>query len=137
MEFIVEFDPWILSGLVGTTLNVRAKLVNAFQMQMLIKEVGTVLISRPLVYIGEDIYSRISLMPGHFLSLNPRIGILEAETASVFLVKLHTAKVSVDFTVKQLATSCQQFPVFLQAPVNISRNQAQYGSKGHVLILVI
>ena len=29
------------------------------------------------------------------------------------------------------------FPSFLQAPVNIFRNQAQCGSKGHVLFLVI
>ena len=34
--------------------------------------------------------------------------------------------------------TCNQLPVhfmlFLQAPVNIFRNQAQYGSKGHVLV---
>ena len=29
------------------------------------------------------------------------------------------------------------FPLFFQASVNIFRNQAQYGSKGHVLFLVI
>ena len=29
------------------------------------------------------------------------------------------------------------FPLFLQAPVNIFRNQAQYGSKEHVLYLAI
>ena len=37
--------------------------------------------------------------------------------------------------------TCNQLPVrfmlFLQAPVNIFRNQAQYGSKGHVLFLFL
>ena len=44
-------------------------------------------------------------------------------------VEDHTAKISVKFMVKQLAISCQSISLFLRAPVNIFRNQAQYGSK--------
>ena len=58
----------------------------------------------------------------------------------------HCKKISVDFTVKYLATSCQSisrfffFVFFLRAPENIFRNQAQYGSKktciafGHIAL---
>ena len=45
---------------------------------------------------------------------------------------LYSVKIFVDFTVKKLATSCQSISrYFSQAPVNIFRNQAQNGSKGH------
>ena len=54
-------------------------------------------------------------------------------------MKVHTMqKISADFTVKEMATTFQSiFRCFLQAPVNIFRNQAKYDSKGHVLFLVI
>ena len=35
--------------------------------------------ARPLVYIGDDVNSRINLTPSHFLTLNPNIGIPEIE----------------------------------------------------------
>ena len=31
--------------------------------------------SRPLVYVGEDINSNMTLTPAHFLTLNPKIGL--------------------------------------------------------------
>lgn len=49
-------------------------------MQTFLKEVEAILNSRPLVYVGEDLYSSVTLTPGHFLSLNPKTGIPEIET---------------------------------------------------------
>ena len=85
--FIVEMAPWMggfyerLVGLVKRALRktLAKNLLTMIQMQTLIKEVEAVLNSRPLVYVGEDINSRITLTPGNFLSLNPRIGIPETD----------------------------------------------------------
>ena len=85
--FIVEMAPWMggfyerLVGLVKRALRktLAKNLLTMIQMQTLIKEVEAVLNSRPLVYVGEDINSRITLRPGNFLSLNPRIGIPETD----------------------------------------------------------
>ena len=85
--FIVEMAPWMggfyerLVGLVKRALRktLGKKLLTLIQMQTLIKEVEAVLNSRPLVYVGEDINSRVTLTPGHFLTLNPRIGIPESD----------------------------------------------------------
>ena len=41
----------------------------------MIKEIESVVNSRPLVYVDDDINSNIPLTPGHFLSLNPKTGI--------------------------------------------------------------
>ena len=85
--FIVEMAPWMggfyerLVGLVKRALRktLAKNLLTMIQKQTLIKEVEAVLNSRPLVYVGEDINSRITLTPGNFLSLNPRIGIPETD----------------------------------------------------------
>ena len=54
------------------------KLVTLIQMQTLLKEAA--LNSRPLVYVGKDLNSNVTLNPGHCLSLNQRIGIPDTET---------------------------------------------------------
>lgn len=85
--FIVEFAPWMggfyerLVGLVKRALrkSLGRKLLTLVQMQTLLKEVEAVLNSRPLVYVGDDINSRLTLTHGHLLSLNPRIGIPETD----------------------------------------------------------
>ena len=41
----------------------------------MIKEIESVVNSRPLVYVDDDIKFNIPLTPGHFLSLNPKTGI--------------------------------------------------------------
>ena len=41
----------------------------------MLKEAEAIVNSRPLVYIGDDIQSPITLTPAHFLTLNPKIGI--------------------------------------------------------------
>ena len=83
--FIVEMAPWMggfyerLVGLVKRALRktLGQNLLTLVQMQTLIKEIEAVLNSRPLVYVGEDINSTVTLTPRHFLSLNPNIGIPE------------------------------------------------------------
>lgn len=41
----------------------------------LLKEAEAVVNSRPLVYVGSDINSYVTLTPSHFLTLNPKIGL--------------------------------------------------------------
>ena len=41
----------------------------------MLKEAEAIVNSRPLVYIGDDIQSPITLTPAHFLTRNPKIGI--------------------------------------------------------------
>ena len=50
---------------------------------------------------------------------------------------LHTVKTIHRFCSKIIRQLPVHFQLFLQAPVNISRNQAQCGRKGRVLFLVI
>ena len=51
------------------------RMLTLIQLQTLLKEAEAVVNSRPLVYLGDDINSNISLTPGHFLSLNPKVGV--------------------------------------------------------------
>ncbi|XP_053403034.1 uncharacterized protein LOC128558208 [Mercenaria mercenaria] len=56
------------------------RLLTVVQLQTLVKEIESVLNSRPLVYVGDDINSNIPLTPANFLTNNPKkIGILETE----------------------------------------------------------
>ena len=50
-------------------------MLTLIQLQTLLKEVETVVNSRPLVYLGEDINLNTTFTPGHFLSVNPKTGI--------------------------------------------------------------
>ena len=43
------------------------------QLLTILKEAEAVINSRPLVYVGEDINSYLTLSPAHFLTLNPKI----------------------------------------------------------------
>ena len=45
------------------------------QLLTILKEAEAVINSRPLVYVGEDINSYMTLTPAHFLTLNPKIGL--------------------------------------------------------------
>ena len=82
-KFIVEFAPWMggfyerLVGLVKRSLkkSIGRSMMNLVQIQTVLKEVESVVNSRPLVYVDDDVNSNISLTPGHFLSLNPKTGI--------------------------------------------------------------
>ena len=84
-SFIVELSPWMggfyerLVGLVKRSLRktVGRKLLSDDQMHTVVKEVESVVNARPLVYIGDDIDSTITITPSHFLCLNPKIGIPE------------------------------------------------------------
>ena len=86
-HFIVELAPWMggfyerLVGIVKRSLrkSIGRKMLSLMQAQTLIKEVEAVVNSRPLVYVGEDINSTITLTPSHFLTPNPKIGIPEIE----------------------------------------------------------
>lgn len=51
------------------------KLATDIQLQTLLKEVEVIVNSRPLVYVGDDLESNITLMLRHFLTLNPDIGV--------------------------------------------------------------
>lgn len=85
-NFIVELAPWMggfyerLVGIVKRAFrkSIGRNLLTLIQLQTLIKEVEAVLNSRPLVYVGDDINSNISLSPNHFLTLNPNTGIPES-----------------------------------------------------------
>lgn len=82
-SFIVELAPWMggfyerLVGLVKRALrkSLGRKMLTLIQLQTLLKEVEAVVNSRPLVYLCDDINSNVALTPGHFLSLNPKVGI--------------------------------------------------------------
>jgi hypothetical protein len=84
-SFIVELAPWMggfyerLIGLVKRSLRktIGRNLLTLIQLQTLVKEIEAVINSRPLVYVGDDIQSTITLTPSHFLTLNPNIGIPE------------------------------------------------------------
>jgi len=86
-KFIVERAPWMggayerLVGLVKRNLrkSVGKTCLTNEQMLTYINEVEAVVNSRPLVYIGEDINSSITLTPAHFLTLNPKTGTPENE----------------------------------------------------------
>ena len=82
-KFIVELAPWMggfyerLVGLVKRSLRKaigRICLTNE-QLLTLLKEAEAVVNSRPLVYVGNDINSYVTLTPSHFMSLNPKIGL--------------------------------------------------------------
>ena len=45
------------------------------QLRTLLAEAESVVNSRPLVYVGDDINSNICLTPAHFLTLNPKTSI--------------------------------------------------------------
>ena len=82
-KFIVELAPWMggfyerLVSLVKRALrkSINRQLLTYVQLHTVLKEVESIVNSRPLVYVGEDIDSTITLTPGHFLSLNPATGI--------------------------------------------------------------
>jgi hypothetical protein len=82
-KFITELAPWMggfyerLVGLVKKSFRkmLGRKLVTDIQLQTLLKEVEAIVNSRPLVYVGDDLESNITLTPRHFLTLNPNIGV--------------------------------------------------------------
>ena len=84
-SFIIELSPWMggfyerLVGLVNCSLwkTVGRKLLSDDQMHTVVKEIESVVNAQPLVYIGDDIDSTITITPSHFLCLNPKIGIQE------------------------------------------------------------
>ena len=59
------------------------KLLTLVQLQTVIKEVKAVVNTRPLVYVGDDINSNITLSPNHFLTLNPRLTTPEVDLDDV------------------------------------------------------
>ena len=81
--FNVELAPWMggfyerLVGLVKRSLRktIGRRILSLSHMQTLIKEIESVLNSRPLVFINDDINSNIAITPSHFLTLNPKTGI--------------------------------------------------------------
>ena len=85
--FIVEMAPWMggyyerLVGLVKRALRktLQRTTLTKIHLQTVLKEVEATVNARPLVYVGDDIESNITLTPNHFLSLNPKTGIPELE----------------------------------------------------------
>ena len=83
-NFIVELAPWMggfyerLIGLVKRSLRKTIGKICLTNNQLLtvLKEAEAIINSRPLAYVGDDINSGIALTPAHFLSLNPRVGLL-------------------------------------------------------------
>lgn len=88
--YIIELAPWMggfyerMVGLVKRALRktIGRKILSNDQLTTLLKECESVVNSRPLVYIGDDLKSSIALTPRHFISLNPSSGIPEMESES-------------------------------------------------------
>lgn len=80
--FIVEMAPWMggyyerLVGLVKRALRktLQRKLLSIIQLHTVLKKVESVINTRPLIYVGDDIESTITLTPSSFLTLNPNTG---------------------------------------------------------------
>ena len=70
-----------LVGLVKRALrkSIGRRMLTLVQLQTLLKEAEAGVNSRPLVYLGDDINSNVALTPGHFLTLNPKVGIPVSE----------------------------------------------------------
>jgi len=64
-------------GLVKRSMckTVGRKLLTVVHLQTLIKEIESVLNTRPLVYVANDIKSSMPIIPAHFLNMNPKSGI--------------------------------------------------------------
>ena len=80
-KFIIELSPWMggfYERLVGTTKMALKKSIGKLhltltQLQTIITEVESVVNSRPLIYVDNDLENEI-ITPAHFLSLNPKTG---------------------------------------------------------------
>ena len=87
-RFITEMAPWMggfyerLIEIVKRSLrkSIGRRLLELALLQTLMKEAESVVNSRPLVYVGDDINSSIALTPNHFLSNHQTTGIPENET---------------------------------------------------------
>ena len=79
----IELAPWMggfyerLVGIVKKSLRkaIDKVCLTSEQLLTILKEAEAVLNSRPLVYVGEDINSYMTLTQAHFLTLNPKIGL--------------------------------------------------------------
>ena len=81
--FRIELAPWMgsfyerLVGIVKRSLRkaIGKVCLTSEQLLTILKEAEAVINSKPLVYVGEDINSYMTLTPAHFLTLNPKIGL--------------------------------------------------------------
>ncbi|CAC5379120.1 unnamed protein product [Mytilus coruscus] len=86
-KFITELAPWMggfyerLVGLVKRCLRktLRKRSVSDVQLLTLLKEIEAVINSRPLVYVDEELKSRTTLTPNHFLAINSQNGIPDVD----------------------------------------------------------
>ncbi|CAG2224943.1 unnamed protein product [Mytilus edulis] len=86
-KFITELAPWMggfyerLVGLVKRCLRktLRKRSVSDVQLLTLMKEIEAVINSRPLVYVDEELQSRTTLTPNHFLAINSQNGIPDVD----------------------------------------------------------
>ena len=81
-NFIVELSPWmggfyerlVRSSKIALRKSIGKKSVTMLQLQTFLAETEAVLNSRPLVYIGEELYDGTAITPAHFISLNTMTG---------------------------------------------------------------
>jgi hypothetical protein len=93
-KFITELAPWMggfyerLFGLVKQSFRktLGRKPVADIQLQTLLKEVEVIVNSRPLVYVGDNLESNLTLTPRHFLTLNPDIGVPNLDYDMIFIL---------------------------------------------------
>ena len=85
-SFIVELASWMGGFYERLILVKRAlwksigrRMLTLVQLQTLLKEAESVVYSRMLVYLHDNINSNVALTPGHFLTLNSKVGIPVSE----------------------------------------------------------
>ena len=86
-SYIPEFSPWMggfyerLVGLVKSSLrkSIGRLCLSIMQLQTLVKEIESIVNTRPLVYVSEDISNSVVLTPAHFLGGNPMVGTPELQ----------------------------------------------------------
>ena len=79
---VCTLDGWLYERLVGIVKRSLRKAIGkdlvcltSEQLLTILKDAEAVINSRPLVYIGKDINSYMTLTPARFLTLNPKIGL--------------------------------------------------------------
>ena len=70
--------------------------LNNEQLLIILKTAEAVVNSRPLVFVGDDVNTHITLTPAHFLTLNPKVEIPDANQNDTDYINYEPEMSSVD-----------------------------------------